>query len=114
MAEASAPADAPARLHEKTSKTPKTAVTPKEAMAERRRKAAEAREAVLVAAATEQTDLSKEAFRREFHGGSVASVTSVTTDAGDGDGSSSADETGGVSPSETSDGGAPRSRRTPR
>ena len=107
MAEASAPADAPARLHEKTPKTPKTAVTPKEAMAERRRKAAEAREAVLVAAATEQTDLSKEAFRREFHGGSVASVTSVTTEAGDGDGSSSsssADETGGVSPSETSDG----------
>ena len=92
IAEASAPADAPAHLHDETPNTPKTAMTPKEAMAERRRKAAEAREAVLVAAATEQTDLSKEAFRREFHGGSVASVA---TDAGNGDGSSSADDTGG-------------------
>jgi NIMA (never in mitosis gene a)-related kinase len=60
----------------------KVGMTPKEAMAERRRKAAEARSAVLLAAATEQSNVAKEAFRREFHGpGSVtcSDVSSATS-----------------------------------
>jgi len=60
----------------------KVKMTPKEAMAERRRKAAEAREAVLLAAATEQSNVAKEAFRREFHApGSVtcSDVSSATS-----------------------------------
>ena len=52
---------------------PPSAMTPREAAAARRREAAEARGAVLAAAAAERTDLSKEAFRREFHGGKNAS-----------------------------------------
>ena len=71
MAGARPPADAPARLHEKTPKTPKTAVTPKPRNEWRSVDAKPPRRArpCSWAAATEQTDLSKEAFRRSFTAG---------------------------------------------
>ena len=66
--------------------------SPRERMAERRRLAAEAREAVLREAAAEQKDVSREAFRKQFHGGATRGGFEEGPEASSGAGSEEVEE----------------------